>query len=159
MPFYTAPAYAFGTLTSSGVAPTAADTVTVGSQVYTFVASATTVAGQVTIGASAAASLANLQAAINLGAGSGSLYGSGTVLNPDVKATTLTTTTLKMVSKVPGTVANFVTFAKSAATLTVSAATLTGGTFSIWAAIDAMVANMQLKSDMIQFLLDLDQDA
>jgi hypothetical protein len=101
-------AYASQTLTSTGTIPTANDTVTVGGKVYTYKASVTTVDGEVDLGANAAEALANLKAAINLGAGAGSLYGSGTVVNPDVVADTLTATTLVVRAKVPGTVGNFI---------------------------------------------------
>src|SRR3954468_18909774 len=125
MPITTVPAYASGTVTSSGVNVTANDTVTIGSVTYTFKASVTTTANEVLIGASAAATLSNLKDAVNkVTAGSGVTYGSLTVVNPDVVGTTLTTTVLTLVSKVPGTVGNFIPLAKSAVTLTVSAALL-----------------------------------
>jgi hypothetical protein len=62
--------------------PTANDTVTVGTGVYTFVASPA-VAGDVDLGVDAATSRANLVAAINLGPGSGTAYHASTVANPE----------------------------------------------------------------------------
>lgn len=65
--------------------PIAAETVTIGSFVYTFVV-APTVAFDVDIGGSAAASMANLIAAINLTGTEGVEYGAGTTINTDVSA-------------------------------------------------------------------------
>ena len=79
------------------------DTVTVGSKTYTWVATPTTVDGTVKIGTGGAAvadSMANLAAAINKGAGGGTLYGSATVLNADVYATSDATKTY-MHAKIP----------------------------------------------------------
>jgi len=66
-------------------AGTAADTITIGSRVYTLRA-VPTVADDVDIGADAAGSAANLAAAINAGAGAGTAYGTGTTAHPDVTA-------------------------------------------------------------------------
>ncbi len=74
-----------GTLTLGGV-PLADETVTIGTTVYTWKAATTTGAFEVKIGASASISADNLIAAINLGAGSGSLYGSLTTIHPTVRA-------------------------------------------------------------------------
>jgi len=65
-------------------------TVTIGGVVYTLhtsLAGFTTTAGAVLIGADTTAMAANLAAAINAGAGSGTIYGSATVANPSVSAT------------------------------------------------------------------------
>ncbi len=64
---------------------TAADTVTVGGQTYTFAAAAGA-ANTVAIGATAAATLSNLAAAINGGAGAGVAYGTGTGANGSATA-------------------------------------------------------------------------
>lgn len=71
--------------TFSGVG-TANDTITIAGVVYTLKAAPTTVANEVKIGASAAATAENLVAAINAGAGAGTNYGSLTVANPSVTA-------------------------------------------------------------------------
>lgn len=57
------------------------DKVKVGGNTYTFKNSVGTTANQVKVGATAKDSLTNLVAAMNLGAGSGTLYGSETTLN------------------------------------------------------------------------------
>lgn len=72
-----------GTLTGTTIA--ADDTVTIGSVTYTFVA-VPAAANDVDVGASDSISLDNLIAAINAAAGEGTLYGTGTVVNPHVSA-------------------------------------------------------------------------
>ncbi len=66
----------------------AGETVTIGSKTYTFRASltASTTANEVLIGATATATLLNLLAAITIGTGAGSAYGSLTTVNPTVTA-------------------------------------------------------------------------
>lgn len=119
---------AAGVLTSSGVQVTAADTVTIDGVVYTFRAAVAVTANEVLIGANAAASLANLKAAINADpAGSGITYGSATVVHPTVGAGVNTATTLRVYAKVGGVGGNALATTKVAATLTWGGATLSGG--------------------------------
>jgi hypothetical protein len=77
--------FATGTLNLAGVG-SAGETITIGSITYTLRAAPTTVAYEVKIGASASDTCDNLIAAINAGAGSGTLYGSATVAHPNVTA-------------------------------------------------------------------------
>ncbi len=72
-----------GTLTGTTIAPD--DTVTIGTVTYKFVASPA-VANDIDVGVSDSVSLDNLIAAINLAAGAGTKYGTGTVVNPHVTA-------------------------------------------------------------------------
>lgn len=83
---YVEAAYTFatGVLTLTGL-PIATETVTIGSKTYTWIA-AVGAANTVKIGANAADSLNNLIAAVNAGAGSGTLYGTGTAANADATA-------------------------------------------------------------------------
>src|SRR6266404_7647101 len=62
--------------------PANAQTITIGSKVYTFQTVLTNVDGNVLIGVSLAASLANLLAALNLAAGSGTKYAAATTKSP-----------------------------------------------------------------------------
>src|SRR6266478_12950 len=75
---------------NTGAAPVAAagNTVTVGTQTYTFVTalSTTPTANEVLVGATETASLANLANAVNGGTGSGATYGSPTVANTSASA-------------------------------------------------------------------------
>lgn len=89
-----------GVLTSTA-APSDTNTVTIGTTVYTFktTLTASTTAFEVLIGASEATSLNNLAAAINLGAGAGTLYGSLTTVHPEVTAVSDGVHTLTVTSK------------------------------------------------------------
>ena len=62
--------------------PASGQTVTVGSKIYTFQTVLTNVDGNVFIGASLTATLANLLNALNLGAGSGTAYAAATTKAP-----------------------------------------------------------------------------
>jgi len=74
-----------GTLTLTGQ-PLDTETVTIGTKVYTFQDILTDVDGNVLIGASASESLDNLIAAINLAAGSGTIYAASTTAGSNVIA-------------------------------------------------------------------------
>ena len=95
-----------GILTGTTIA--AADTVTIGAVTYTFIA---TVAApnDVDVGASDSISLDNLIAAINKAAGEGTLYGTGTVIHPDVSAAAGAGDTMDVTAKVADGVATATT--------------------------------------------------
>jgi hypothetical protein len=115
---------ATGAITFSA-AGTAADTVTIGEQVYTLVATPAA-ANQVDIGANSAGTAANLSAAINAGAGSGTAYGAGTVANSKVVATVAgSVVTLTAINA--GVAANAVATTEAGTGASFAAATLTGG--------------------------------
>lgn len=121
---------AFTVLTSDATNVTANDTVTIDSVVYTFKAAPTTVAGEVKIGADAATTLANLKAAINLAAGSGTLYGSGTVVHPTVTAAAITATTLRLYAKTGGTAGNSLGSTEASSHLSFTSTVFAGGSAS-----------------------------
>ena len=77
----------------------------IGGQTYTMKTALTPTAGQVLIGGSEAAGLANLAAAINGGAGAGTAYASGTPTNTEVSAVA-TSATLTLSALQAGTVGN-----------------------------------------------------
>lgn len=79
--------------------PAADETVTIGDTVYTWVVAAGTTAFEVEIGVDADASLDNLIAAINLGAGAGTVYGSATTEHPTVRAYAGAATTMVVHSR------------------------------------------------------------
>lgn len=87
-------------------APGNDETVVVGARTYTFKTALTPAANEVLIGASASASIDNLIAAINGGAGSGTLYGAGTMVNADFAAAAGAGDTMTLRSKVIGTLKN-----------------------------------------------------
>ncbi len=117
----------------TGAAPvaTAGDTVTVGTQTYTFVnaLSTTPTANEILIGGTEADSLANLANAINGGSGSGATYGSPTTKNTSAKATA-TTTSVVFTALVKGLSGNSVATGVTGTSNTFAGNTLAGGTAS-----------------------------
>lgn len=114
---------AYKLITSTGVAITDGNTITVGTQTYTFkttLSAGPAVVNEVLIGASASASLDNLKLAINAGSGAGTNYATGTTANTTATATTKTSTTL-LLEAIDTAVTDFTT-AKVAVTLDISAA-------------------------------------
>lgn len=92
---------------------TAADTITIGGQVYALATTPTTVANEVKVGASAAATCTNLVNAINAGTGSGSLYGSLTVANAYVTAVDDLAAGITIKSRVSGAIGNAIVISES----------------------------------------------
>jgi flagellin len=100
--------FTFGTAATAG--GTAGSTVTVGGKTYTFVAAlSTTPTANEVVSSSEATGLANLAAAVNAGAGSGTTYSTPTAQNANVTAGTATGTTLLFTATSPGTGGNFIT--------------------------------------------------
>jgi hypothetical protein len=116
---------AAGALTFSGTG-TADDTVTIGDRVYTLVA-ADPEEDEVLIGGTAAATAANLLAAINGDAGEGTTYGTGTVPHALVLARANAAAVVGIVAKDPGTDGNAIATTESGTGASFGAATLTGG--------------------------------
>src|SRR5262249_11056061 len=108
--------------------PGEGDTVTIRSRTYTF--SATVNApNKVLIGADSGATAANLIATINAGAGAGTAYGTGTLVNADVAATlgTGAGVTAVVTSKLAALVVNTYAITATGAALSWGGATLSGG--------------------------------
>jgi hypothetical protein len=108
------------------------DQITTGSKTYTYETALTNVDGNVLIGASASDSLDNLIAAINLGAGSGSLYAAATTANGFISGAAGAGDTMDATALIQGTQGNTIvttdpTDGGGVITWT-SGATLTGGT-------------------------------
>lgn len=155
MPFTETLVYAAGTLTLSAN-PLNTETVTVGSKTYTFQTSLTNVDGNVLIGANAAASLQNLFDAINLTGTSGTQYAAAMTINANVKATSVTATTVVVKSKVPGVIGNLIASTETIVTGgSWGAATLASGAGSIMTALDQLIATEQLSASAQQALHDL----
>lgn len=136
----TSGAEATGVLTFTGVG-TAAETVTIGSQVYTLRAAPTTVGNEVKIGATAAETAANLAAAINGSAGAGTLYGSATLPHQDVTASTAGAV-LTVTSKLFGAGANAIATTETSAAASFGGATLAGGTVPAVRPIGIILADL-----------------
>lgn len=101
-------------------------TVTIAGVVYTFKTALTPAANEVFRGVDATAMATNLAAAINAGAGAGTLYGTGTVANPYVFASSALGV-VTITAKTPGVDGNSLALVDGATNMTVSGATLTTG--------------------------------
>jgi hypothetical protein len=117
---------ATGTLTSTANFANG-ETVTTGTKTYTFQTSLTNVDGNVLIGGSTAASLSNLIAAINLGAGSGTVYAAATSANGFVSASTGAGTSMNVTALVAGSAGNTIATTETGANASWGGSTLSGG--------------------------------
>lgn len=113
-------------LTGSGVF-TGGETITAGDVTYTMVTTLTGAKNEVLIGANLAASLDNLKSAINATAGAGTTYGTGTVANPLVTATTNTDTAQTVEAYNVGTYGNAIPTTEDCDNASWGAATLENG--------------------------------
>ncbi len=87
--------------------PSVGETITLGTKTYSFVASlVTNTDGQIVIGANAAATRANIMAAVNLSGLPGSQYATATSLNGDVEVTSISGNDIIFTAKVGGTAGN-----------------------------------------------------
>lgn len=132
----TTSAKAKATLTTTGNF-SADDTVTIGVQTYKFVASLSSpaVAYEVALGASASASLTNLEKAINGTGTAGTEYSTGTEKNALATASA-TTSTLVVTAKADGAEGNSIAVAETSSSATFGTdSTLAGGTDEVKAKI------------------------
>ena len=107
--------------------PTAGKNVVIGATTYSFVASLTGAANEVLVGANTAATLSNLAAAVNGGAGAGVAYGVGTVANTAANAVA-TANSVTFTAKVAGTTGNAIVTTTSDTNMGFSnAGTMAGG--------------------------------
>ncbi len=107
--------------------PLDTETVTLGADTYTFQTVLTNVANNVLIGALPTDSLDNLRAAVNLEAGSGTLYAALTLQNDEASLSDLPDDQILATARVPGTAANSEPTTTTVTGATWSAATLLGG--------------------------------
>src|SRR5688500_3286635 len=117
-------AFATGVLSFNGNAADT-ETITIGATVYRFVV-VLAAPYDVLIGASASITINNLIAAINAGAGEGTVYGTGTAVHPDVTASAVPGK-MNATAKVAGVAGNSIVTQSSAPNATWGAATLQGG--------------------------------
>lgn len=128
-PWFNMARKAVGTLTLSGNAVDA-ETVILGATTYTFKTVLTPAANEVLIGATASDSIDNLITAINAGAGSGTLYGTGTVANASATAATGSGDTMVVTAIAAGIAGNSIASTETMTNGSWGPATLTGGTAS-----------------------------
>lgn len=112
------------------------ETVVIDVKTYTFQTVLTNVDGNVLIGATASDSLDNLIAAINLGAGAGTLYALATTLHPTVSAAAGVGDTMDAEAKAGGTAGNTIATTETITAGTWGGATLSGGVDSVLAPHD-----------------------
>ncbi len=117
---------ASGALTFSGTA-TDTQTVTIGARTYTFQTTLTNVAGNVLIGADAAASIVNLARAVTAGAGSGSLYAAATTVHPTVTGVATSATVFTATALLAGEAGNAIVSTDTLTNASWGRATLFGG--------------------------------
>lgn len=154
MPIATLPVYAQGTLTSTGTF-TDTQTVVVGGKTYTTQTTLTNVDGNVLIGANAAATLANLKAAINLEAGAGTTYAAAMTANNHVVAVSNDSTTLVVRSKVPGLIGNLIASTETQTNASWGGAVLASGSGNVASCLRELLATEQVPAALQQALLDL----
>lgn len=121
---------ATGFLTFAGNPGDSSETVTIGSDTYTFVDALESGGGPayaVVIGADAGESIANLVAAINGESGAGIVYGTGTSPNTDVIAEALPSNQMLATAIVPGVAGNSIATTEASSTMSWAAVTLTDG--------------------------------
>lgn len=138
---------AAGTLTANAN-PAAGTTLRLGSFIYTFVAALTGAPRQVKIGVSASATLDNLIAAINSGAGADSVYTASTPPNPDATAAAGTGDTMDVTAAYAGLASNEVVTTgsgsdiKATGTLTFTPGTITTQTIRLGASYYIFAADV-----------------
>lgn len=121
----------------------AAETVTIGTQTYTWRA-AVAVADDVLIGATASDSIDNLIAAITNGAGEGTEYGTGTLVNADAGATARPGDIMNVSAILFGTAGNSIATTETMTAGSFRAATLLGG-LDIPAASQFSLSNLPIE--------------
>lgn len=117
---------AIGTLTLTTM-PTNGSVVVLAGKTYTFLTALANVDGNVLIGVSSATAIANLFAAITLGAGSGTTYAAATSANPSAFALAPVSLTMEAYALTGGTGGNALTSTTTVSGGSWSATTLLGG--------------------------------
>lgn len=120
-----APTFASGVLDFNGNASNL-DVITIGATVYRYV-TVLALAYDILIGGTASQTILNSIAAVNAGAGEGTVYGSGTLIHPTVTASSAPGDMIAT-AKVAGASGNLIATLSTSLTATWGAATLQGGT-------------------------------
>lgn len=147
--------------------PSNTNTVVVGTKTYTFQTTLTDSDGNVNIGSSAANSLLNLLAAINLSnegesaVSAGTDYAASMTINPEAGCllAEATATTITVRAKTPGTVGNLIVSTETHANGSWGAATFTGGLLTLDAYLADLFALNQINSEVKSELLSITSPA
>lgn len=119
---------ASGTINATAGIPADNDTFVLNGKTYTFKTTLSNTDGFVLIGASATTAIANLVAAVTLGAGAGTTYAAATTAPTGITAAVSSPATVATITATAvGTAGNSLTLAKTGTNLAVSGATLSGG--------------------------------
>jgi uncharacterized protein len=118
------------------------ETVTIGAKTYTFQTVLTNIDGNVKIGATASDSLDNLIAAINLTAGSGSLYATATTIHPTVSAAVAVDDRVALTAKSAGFAGNSIATTETLQNGSFAAPTLTDGLGGAGATVTAVLGTV-----------------
>jgi len=140
--------YARGTLTATSNFANN-DTVTVGTKTYTFQTGLVNVDGNVFIGVTASASLDNLIAAINLGAGAGTAYALAMTANGLVSASAGAGDTMIATSLIVGSIGSTYATTETSANASWGAATLVGGSSSLKYRVERRLTNQVVDSAFV----------
>lgn len=156
---------ALGVFTVTGQ-PTDTNTIVVGGKTYTWNAVVGTANGSVHLGATAADSIANLHAAINLDITKGETgtaavdYGSSMTINTEVFVISSTATVLTVQAYTPGTVGNLIASTETHANGSWGAATLASGAGHVsgWMTdmLDVNQVNSEIAAEMLSLTAVLD---
>ena len=103
------------------------ETVTMDGQTYTFRNPFVNAAGNVAVGASISASIDNLVAAATAGAGSGTVYGTGTVAVANTSPANIGSSQMRLTANTPGTAGNAIVTTETLVNGSWNTGTLTGG--------------------------------
>lgn len=119
-----------GTLTFTGNADPA-DEVTIGSITYRFQSSLTATANRVKVGSTLVETMDNLVAAINGSGAAGTQYSPATRPHPDVTATAISTTAVRVTARIAGTAANGLATTDDSSNASWGSGGLTGGVAAV----------------------------
>jgi hypothetical protein len=145
--------YASATITIDAAGEvTEGETVVVAGKTYTFNATLGADDGDVDLGADADGHRANLTAAINLGAGSGTAYAAAMTRNPHVHAVDDGVDTITLYALIPGAIGNLIPLTAGTSGVTVSGALLTNGAGHIGDWFDDLFATNQISSELVDAL-------
>jgi flagellin len=151
--------FATGTFVLTGN-PSDGDTVTIGSTTYTFVTGSVSAANEVAVGSTVQDTLNNLEAAVNGGAGEGTLYGTGTVANAEATITSVNAGSAVVEASTAGTAGNSIavgaSLTGSIGGWADSATTLSGGQAGVdlSSASDAQAALTSIESAIASIASD-----
>lgn len=150
---------ATGVLTITAI-PINNETVTIGGKVYTYQTTLTDVDGNVLIGADEVSAALNLSRAINLGAGSGSLYAASMVKNDHADVATVAAGVMTVQARVHGIHGNLIDTAETSTVASWAGPTFfTGGSGLVDEFIDSLVLLNQINAEVIAEVLKLTPEA